>query len=122
MNDELHKNDMGSEGSAPENESQMKSPKHDSRHDAGSSGALVGTAVILILIIIGGFYLWTTKVPEVQEADQLPTIQSGGETEAIINQLETQGTSDEISDIEADLNATDLESLDSELDQLLDEF
>lgn len=35
--------------------------------------------------------------------------------DSIINQLETQGTSDEVGAIESDLNATSLDGLDSEL-------
>ncbi len=85
----------------------------------GTLGPIVGTIIIVILLIIGGIYFLNTAFNKNKEADKLPTIQSGGETDAVVNQLETQGTSDKVTDIEADLNTTDLKSLDSGLNNLI---
>lgn len=87
-----------------------------------SVGPLIGTIIIVIVLLIGGFYFLNTKVDELEDSELLPTLQSGGETEAVVNQLESQGTSDEIGAIEEDLSATDLEGLDTELDQILNEL
>lgn len=87
-----------------------------------SSGPLIGIVVIVLLLILGGYYFWSERVDDVQKADTPTTIQPGGETEAIVNQLEEQDSSDEIASIEADLNATDLEAIDAELDDILNEF
>lgn len=87
-----------------------------------SSGPLVGVAIIVIVLIVGGFYFWKTKINVPAPTDQLPTIQSGGEADAVVNQLQTQGTSDEINAIEKDLNATDLNTIDSDLGSVLNQL
>jgi len=90
--------------------------------EKSTSGPLIGVAIIIIVLIAGGIYFWSTAVNQDEDGDQLPTIQSGEETDAIVSRLESQGTSDEIADIEADLNTTELDNLDSELDDLLNEL
>ena len=94
----------------------------DNGPEQSTSGPLVGIAIIIIVLIAGGIYFWSTTMDRSGEVDELPTIQPGGEADAIVNQLNTQGTSDEVSDIVADANATDFEKLDSELEDLLNEF
>lgn len=81
-------------------------------------GPLIGVAIIIIVLIAGGIYFWSTTI--VQEEDVV--VQSTIEADEIVSQLDTQGTSDEIADIEADLNITDLDNLDSELEDLLNEL
>lgn len=81
-------------------------------------GSIVGVAIIIIILIAGGIYFWSTTV--VQEESTV--VKSTIEADKIVNQLGTQGTSDEIADIEADLNTTDLDNLDSELEDLLNEL
>jgi hypothetical protein len=87
-----------------------------------SYGPIVGIAIIVIVLIIGGIYLWFTAIERIEDEPQLPTIQSGGETDAIVNELNSQSTSDELLEIEADLYATDLESLDTEIEDILNEL
>ncbi len=89
--------------------------------EQGSTGPIVGIAIIVILLIVGGIYFWNT-VTNKDNSDQLSAIQSEVETNAIVNQLESQGTSDEVTAIEEDLGLTDFENLDSELNNLLNEF
>lgn len=43
-------------------------------------------------------------------------------TESVINKLETQSASDEVTSIESDLQVTELQSLDSELESIDKEF
>jgi len=75
-----------------------------------SAGPVIGIIIIVLVLVFGGLYFWGKRVT------QEPT------PEAIMNmpdsQLETlgtQNTSDEVTAIEEDLNATDLENLDAEL-------
>lgn len=70
----------------------------------GSVGPAVATFIILAVIILGGIYFWSQRGEQAVPAEN---------NEA--SQIEAQSTSDAISDIEADLNATDLENLDAEL-------
>lgn len=81
--------------------------------EKSTSGPIIGITIIVILLIIGGVYFWYTAIEQNKEENKLPTIQSGAETDAIVNKLESQGTSDKITDIETDLNKTDLKNLDS---------
>lgn len=56
-----------------------------------SNGALVGSIIIIVILIIGGIYLWKTSLKE----NTMPT-----------NSL------DETANLEADANSIELESLD----------
>ncbi|MDO8569296.1 MAG: hypothetical protein Q7R89_00715 [bacterium] len=66
----------------------------------GSNGLIIGAIVILVIIILGGLYFWN---------------QRAASDEAVINEINLQNNSDEAAAIEADLNATDIENLDAEL-------
>ena len=123
MNEQMNQGD-GAQNQAPIETSSQDVPNTLREASVGqhSSGPMIGIIVIVLMLILGGYYFWSTKVDEVQQADTPTTIQPGGETEAVVNQLEEQDSSDEIASIEADLNATDLEAIDSELDDILNEF
>ncbi|MEK7572568.1 MAG: hypothetical protein AAB493_01795 [Patescibacteria group bacterium] len=60
-----------------------------------SYGALIGSIIIIIILIIGGIYVWQSRVKDVEINKQL-------QAEAI-NAL----TSDELNKLENDINATD---------------
>lgn len=62
-----------------------------------SSGALIGSAIIIIILIVGGIYLWQKKSMEINNIPKEET------------QLE--GTAE----LETELNNIDLEGLDSDL-------
>lgn len=70
----------------------------------GSAGPIIGAIIILAIIILGGFYFWS------QRADD-----SDAAINRTVESINTQGTSDEAAAIEADLNNTNIENLDSEL-------
>lgn len=71
-------------------------------------GPVVGIVVIIILLILGGVYLWQSKSPVETPVDETATT-----TDQMINDLSTQGTSTDETGIEADVNATNLNGLDS---------
>ena len=76
-------------------------------------GPIVGAVIIVVVLVLGGLYFWGQKIAQEgapQTADEI--LEAPDET---LESLEQQGTSDEIPDIEADLNATNLEELDVEL-------
>jgi len=76
--------------------------------DQKSNGALLGSVIIIILIIIGGIYLIRTKVNNIQEENVAQE-----EINAEANML---SSSDEFEDIEADLEANgNIDSLDKNL-------
>jgi len=95
-----------------------------------STGALIGSIIIIIVLILGGLYLWNAKMQE-QEMDMImegmseeemmmddDEIIGAGEEDAAAAALSEQGTSDETSAIEADLNATNYNEMDADLNDL----
>jgi hypothetical protein len=64
-----------------------------------SNGALVGSVIIIVILIIGGIYFWQTKLKD----KAMPVENVGGDSVS----------SDDSLNLEADLNSIDLESLDS---------
>mgnify|MGYP000435617726 CR=1 FL=1 len=63
-----------------------------------SYGALIGSIVVIIILIIGGLYIWQTKVKEMQlQKEQQEQLKA----EAL------NSANDEINSLEEDLNATD---------------
>jgi hypothetical protein len=95
-----------------------------------SVGALIGSVIIVIILIIGGFYLWSTKVEPVVEpaaTQQGAPVMNGAPLEMtaeeqalnqpdlIANQMAAVATSDEVTSIDADLKATNLDNLDDGL-------
>lgn len=67
--------------------------------NGGSAGPVIGIIVILAIIILGGLYFWGQR--------------AGDGT--VLEEINTQGVSNDTSSIESDLNATDIENLDAEL-------
>lgn len=70
-------------------------------------GAVVGIIIIVILLALGGVYYFTTGVDNLERNDEAPVL-VGDEAAA----LKEQGSSTELADIEADLNATNFSGLD----------
>lgn len=86
------------------NPSQM--PPMQGNVEKKSAGPLVAVIIILALIIIGGLYFLKTRS---NQNMYVPTETTEDSVTASLNQ---QGTSDDLSSIEADLNATNLDNLD----------
>lgn len=67
-----------------------------------SNGALIGSIIIFIILIIGGIYLWRTVPKE-------KTAPNNSEIENVV------GTFDNTVNLEADINSINLENLDEGL-------
>ncbi|HBM45546.1 MAG: hypothetical protein UT05_C0010G0023 [Parcubacteria group bacterium GW2011_GWF2_38_76] len=76
-------------------------------YNRGNTGPLVASIIIVIVLLVGAFYALKER-PLKTETNE-PTVDD-------IQLLETQSTSTEITDIEADLNATNLDDLGLDLD------
>jgi uncharacterized protein HemX len=85
-------------------------------------GPMIGSIVIILIVIIGGLYFWgsliTEKKSEIQTEDAL---QEQSET-LEVEQTAKQSASDDTSSIEADLEATNVDSLDSGIEDIDSEF
>lgn len=60
-----------------------------------SHGALIGSIIVIVILIIGGIYVWQSKVKEIELQKQLKA--------QAIDAL----TSDELNQLEAEFNSTD---------------
>lgn len=69
----------------------------------GSAGPMIGVIVVLVIIILGALYFWGQN----DDSDVM--------IDETLDTITTQSESDETASIEADLNATDVEGVDSEL-------
>lgn len=76
-----------------------------------SVGPMVGLVIVIILIVLGGIYFW--KEMEYKKND-VGYDQNTDEMYAIQN----QNDSDEINTIEADLEATNIDTIDSEINSI----
>ena len=79
------------------------------------AGPVIGVVIIILILIVGALYFWGAQLNK--EANQTPDDILNAEDQTL-NQLQTQSTSTEISDINADLNATDLNNLDADLQNI----
>lgn len=69
-----------------------------------SSGPLIAVIIILVLIVIGGMYFLGQRM---NKDYGVPS-----QTDQITDALNQQGATDDLNSIEADLNATNIDSLD----------
>lgn len=80
-------------------------PPMPEAHSNGA-GTWIAAVVIIAALVVGAFYFWNQHEGAVMdEATDTAALQS----------INSQSTSDETSSIEADLNATDVETIDAEL-------
>lgn len=98
-------------------------------HENKSSiGGILGTILVIAIIILGGLYFWGKRIDEAKlrqenaaqqavfENSQNITIQEVSEADKI----KSVGNSDDVSSLEAELNATNLNGLGAELDAELE--
>ena len=69
-----------------------------------SNGALVGLIVIIIILVLGGIYLWKNSMIERQKIENVTPV---AET------TNTGETTDDTAELEANVNSIDLDSLDN---------
>lgn len=96
---------------------------------AASASFIAGSVLLIIALFVGGFYMMNAGVsddampdagiantqPAVGSSDEIAATES--ETAAATAAFTTQSSSDEMSSIEADLSATDMNSL-GDIDQI----
>ncbi len=84
-------------------------------------GIAIGLLITILAVLLSGLYLWNALLPEKGPEPSPFVVPSNKEPEtpradADIQILHTVSNSDEIASIEADLESTNLDSLDKELD------
>lgn len=93
-------------------------------HEERNLGPAIGVIVIIALIVLGGLYFWGQRIDrkspapmETGSTQDMPAAQQ--ETPgADLNTLETQGAGDDITSITADIEATNLSELGTEVNAM----
>jgi hypothetical protein len=88
-----------------------------------SWGTIVGIIIVVVVFAIGSLYFWGKEVANRQNA--LPPVDENktgqdilGQTDATTEALKQQDTSDTLSSIEKDVNATNLTNVDTETNNI----
>ena len=82
-------------------------------------GPIAGAIVVILILAVGGLYFWGAKLNQdmTQDTPFIPGDQnlpaSGADSDST-GGLPPQGTSDEVSSIEADFNAMNMNQLDAQ--------
>lgn len=91
-----------------------------------SMGPVVGAIIIIVILIVGGLYVWGKQLSnndgEVVEETSMETEmeETAPEDDTLTTEIQEQSSSDELSDIEADLEANEdfFDDIDSDLDSI----
>lgn len=98
------------------NTPEIESPK------TKSTGAIVGSIIIIVILIIGGLYLWGKQITKIETQQATTPEQILSEPDQTLDSLKNQSVSDKVKDIEADLNATNLNDLNKEVQNISTEL
>jgi hypothetical protein len=112
----------------PNNE-EMKMPEEQfggftQEEKSSHLGVILGVLIVVLMLILGGLYLWSTSLQEEQPVivpdTERPTAEENNEpesnnAEADAQALETTSTSDEIDAIEADIQSSNIDTVDSDM-------
>jgi hypothetical protein len=98
-------------------------PPHFSEAHHSHVGAILGTLIVILILILGGLYLWGSMLSSSQNEARVERTIPNNEPEtpragADRQILETTSSSNELDAISADLDSTNLDSLDTELGQI----
>ena len=92
----------------------------DLKPEKSGKGPIIGAVIIIIILIIGGLYVW--KNSSLSIPDETGTVgknEAGTAIEMLpdgsLNALESQSSADDLGSIEADVLNTDFSNLDEEL-------
>ncbi|MEA2113006.1 MAG: hypothetical protein U9P50_03515 [Patescibacteria group bacterium] len=80
------------------------------------TGSIIGSIIVIIVIIIGGLYFWGTRTDTPTDGDIIDPVDPTTEVpieDPIGDALNNTSPSDNLDAIEADLNATDINTIDS---------
>jgi len=111
-----------------QNQNQEYRPEETTQETQGATtpekkqtGSIIGSIIVIIVIIIGGLYFWGTRSTTPTDVIETPSVNPGEEVpmqDPIGDALKNTSNSDELGDIEADLNATDINSVDGDVNSI----
>lgn len=125
MDQQLQQNPEEQSGTPSQNEDTQQAPEQEETSTNENKqtpqkpmGPVVGIVIIVILLILGGFYFWGAQLTDTEKEVKITAEEIINQEDTALENLQSQSNSDEIDAIEADLNTTDLENLDSELNAI----
>lgn len=114
------------ENMTPENEvteqpnANVDNPMMSDNNKEKPVGPIVGAAIIVAILMIGGVYFWGTLSS--RDSQNMTGAEILSQEDKALKDLQKQGSSDSISDIEKDLNNTDINNIDRELQNIESEL
>lgn len=116
----------GEEMKMPENTDAPPTTKEGASSTINSNGIILIILSLLLILILGGMYYWFSTLNTLSDIQptpphvERPTAEENNEPESTTAEAQTEAmqvtsTSDEIQAITADLEGTDLDSLDAEM-------
>jgi hypothetical protein len=109
MNDQPHNHDDLNNHEAHENLSVPDGGRH--------VGPLIGILALVMLMTLGGLYIWSER-QHMASDDTVVQEEPVDEDDEQTQRLQQQGASDDLDEIEQDLDDTDLDDLDREMTQI----
>lgn len=90
---------------------------------SGGTGILIGSIIIILILVLGGAYFFFMRkggneIQDTTENTEETANDIANTPDANLEKLSTQGTSDSVTDIEKDVDDTNLTGLDTELNSV----
>ena len=85
-------------------------------------GPLIGSIIVILVIIFGGLYFWGSIISNQKQQIQNDQILDEQAQKTQLDATVTQSNSDDAASIESDLNATNIDSLDSDFGDIEKEY
>lgn len=122
-------NTMDPKEQAPQTTPQQDSPEASTPPappEEKSTGPLIGIIVVIVLLVLGAGYFWYDTYintdTSVSGPDQPTPEDIMNAEDPVVEQLQTQNSSDNISSIEADLEASNYDNLDADFTNIESEL
>lgn len=101
----------------------VEAPKPFSEEHQSHVGPILGVLIVVLVLILGGLYLWGSMIADNENGALVERTIPNNEPETTRAQADGQimgtvSSSDELGAIEADLESTNLNDLDTELNQI----
>jgi hypothetical protein len=91
-------------------------------------GPVIGSIIVIIVIIVGGLYFWSTLIEDKQEqiedqsSTEEQTTENDGRVSGVPQRTSGSAEASSVSEIESELNSDDLNSLDTEIEEIDSEY
>lgn len=82
----------------------------------GTWGPLVGVIIIVAILVLGGLYFWGREL--VGNGEEPSAADIANQEDPQLQELREQDSSDDVSSIEADIEATDFSDIDQEFSDI----